>query len=109
MQCGNTPYVVELKESSGNSRGQGFRHAITQAVLYREFIRRTRKVHSWFEKRGLNPVECSAIVAFPEFTNNNEIVNKRLLDQINKVGNAFDVEIVEIKDFTPKNNVRSST
>jgi len=102
MQHGNIPYVVELKESSGNSRGQGFRHAITQAVLYREFIRRTKKVHPWFEKRGIKPVECSAVVAFPEFTNNDEIINEKLLEQLKKVGNAFDVEIVEIRDFSPK-------
>jgi hypothetical protein len=108
MRCENIPYVIELKESSGNSRGQGFRHAITQAVLYREFIQKTEKVHPWFEKRGLKPLECIAVVAFPEFTNDDKTNNKKLLDQLILVGNAFGVEIVEIKDFTPKDCFRTS-
>ena len=108
MRCENIPYVIELKESSGNSRGQGFRHAITQAVLYREFIQKTEKVHSWFEKRGLKPLECKGVVAFPEFTNDDKINNKKLLDQLILVGNAFGVEIVEIKGFTPKDYFRTS-
>ena len=45
MRLGDIPYVVELKESSGTSLGQGYRHAITQAVLDREFVRRAEKVH----------------------------------------------------------------
>ncbi len=94
--------LLNLKNRQAIAVVKAFAMLLLKLFFIENLLEEQEKVHSWFEKRGLNPVECSAIVAFPEFTNNNEIVNKRLLDQINKVGNAFDVEIVEIKDFTPK-------
>jgi hypothetical protein len=99
MRRGDVPYVVELKEPSGFSRGQGYRHAITQAVLYREYVRRTEKVHHWFRQKGLAPDKCRAVVAFPEMTKGDKKINQMLLDQLTLVGNAFGVEIVEIKGF----------
>jgi hypothetical protein len=98
MRLGDIPYVVELKESSGTSLGQGYRHAITQAVLYREFVRSAKKVHPWFLKRGLNPGKCRAVVAFPELLRDHK-KKQMLLMQHAMAGNAFGVEIVEIKGF----------
>jgi len=98
MRCGDVPYVVELKEPSGFSRGQGYRHAITQAVLYREFVRRAEKVQPWFINKGLAPDKCRAIVAFPELPKGDK-KKQMLLNQHMLVGNAFGVEIIEIKGF----------
>jgi len=64
MRLGDTPYVVELKETSGSRLGQYYRHAITQAVLYREFVRRAEKIHSWFINKKLDPYKTRAVVAF---------------------------------------------
>ena len=97
MRFGDIPYVVELKEPSGTSPGQGYRHAITQAVLYREFIRRAEKVHDWLKQKGLDPGKCRAMVAFPELHKDKK--KQMLLRQHEMVGNAFGVEIVEIKGF----------
>lgn len=98
MSHGDIPYVVELKKPSGSSPGQGYRHAITQAVLYREFIRRNEYVHPWFEKKGLKPGQCRAVVAFPTFPKNDP-KKKMLLDHHRAVSKVFGVELVEISDF----------
>lgn len=98
MRHGDIPYVVELKEPSGSSIGQGYRHAITQAVLYREFVRKANAVHPWFINKNLDPAKCKAIVAFPELLKSDK-KKQMLLRQHILVGNAFGVEIVEIKGF----------
>lgn len=94
MRIGDVPYVVELKAES--NRGQGYRHAITQAVLYREFIREAVALHPWFERRGLDPRKCRALVAFPELEGRNRGL---LLNLHSAVGRAFDVGVAEIKGF----------
>jgi len=98
MHLGDVPYVVELKEPSGSRVGQGYRHAITQAVLYREFIRRADTIHHWFTNKGLDPCKCRAIVAFPELPKSHK-KKQMLLRQHETLGKAFGIEIVEIKGF----------
>lgn len=100
MRIGDIPYVVELKEPEGTSIGQGYRHAITQAFLYREFVQRIEieTVRSWFASRGLDHAKCRAVVAFPVL-NRAAKIHSMLLDQLVRVGKAFGVEIVEIEDF----------
>jgi len=100
MRLGNVPWAVELKEPNGSSRGQGYRHAITQAVLYREFIRRAKDVHGWFANKKLNAESCKAAVAFPEMEADG--IQAKLLQQHKKVADAFGVEIVQIST-TPNN------
>jgi hypothetical protein len=97
MRLGHIPYVVELKEPLGSSPGQGYRHAVTQAVLYREFIRRAEKVHPWFIKNELDPSKCLAVVAFPALPKNER--HQMLLGQHKLVGEAFSIEIIEISGF----------
>jgi hypothetical protein len=100
MRSGNIPWAVELKEPKGSSRGQGYRHAITQAVLYREFIRRAKGVHLWFTNQKLNAELCQAAVAFPRMENEDKPAKhlklRKLFQQHKKVADAFGVEIVEI-------------
>jgi hypothetical protein len=92
MRLDRIPYAVELKEPNGSSPGQDYRHAITQVVLYREFIRRSPKLADWFEQKGLEAKLCKAVVAFPKIESQRE----KLLKQHKAVANAFDVEIVEL-------------
>ena len=107
MRLGNVPWAVELKEPSGSSRGQGYRHAITQAVLYREFIRQAKDVHPWFTNQNLDAELCQAAVAFPLMENKDKPAEhqklRKLFQQHKKVADAFGVEIVEI-DTTINNN-----
>lgn len=56
------PWAVELKHHVGGA-GQYYRHAVGQAVLYREFIRRADLLEPWFEKRGMDRGSCEALVA----------------------------------------------
>ncbi len=96
MSIEDIPYIVELKE--GHSPGEYYRHGITQAVLYREFIKRAVKLHLWFKIKGLDPWKCRAAVAFPELAKDNK-KHQRLLDQHKKVAECFDVEIIKIRGF----------
>ena len=62
------PWVVELKTKVHN-RGRPtseYRKAVTQVVLYREYLRNTHNLHFWFEKRNLDPMQFQAAVAFPK-------------------------------------------
>ena len=47
------------------SEGQYYRHAVAQAVLYREFIREATPLHFWFAGFDLAPTECRAAVVVP--------------------------------------------
>ena len=40
LRDGSTPWAIEMKVQGGAGVGQYYRHAVAQAVLYREFIRR---------------------------------------------------------------------
>lgn len=96
MKIEDIPYVVELKE--GHSPGEYYRHGITQAVLYREFIKRAVKLQQWFKKQDLNPEKCRSAVAFPELAKDNK-KHQNLLAQHRRVADCFDVEIIEICGF----------
>ncbi|MCA1792803.1 MAG: hypothetical protein LC660_02840 [Desulfobacteraceae bacterium] len=97
MRDGNIPWAVELKEPTGSSIGQDYRHAVTQAVLYREFIKKASSMHEWFSGLGLTASECRSAVAFPkmEFVNHKQ----KLLRQHQKVAEAFDIRIIEISQW----------
>lgn len=94
MHSGNVPWAVEIKEPKGSRVGQGYRHAITQAVLYREFIKRAKQLHAWFKSQSLDATECQAAVAFPKMDSNQK--QQKLLCQHKKVANAFGVKIIEV-------------
>jgi hypothetical protein len=95
MHREKTPYAVELKEPNGSSVGQNYRHAISQALLYREFIRRTPQLKDWFTQRDLDSEKCRAVVAFPEMDQSNS-KHQRILQHHKAVGSAFGVEVVEL-------------
>ncbi|MEJ2727758.1 MAG: hypothetical protein P8185_04460 [Deltaproteobacteria bacterium] len=97
MHIEETPYVVELKEPAGSSPGQGYRHAITQAVLYREFIKNATELHPWFFEKNIDPLSCQAAVAFPKMQT---IPKHQMLLKYHKdVAKAFGIEVIEIEDF----------
>jgi hypothetical protein len=91
MRKNDVPYAVELKVPSQGG-GEKYRHAISQAVLYREFIRRADQLHPWFEKNGLDAKRCEAVVAFPKMKPN----QKNILSQHRAVADFFRVRIVEL-------------
>ena len=98
MHINEIPYVVELKEPKGSSPGQGYRHAITQAVLYREFVKNAKELHPWFSIKGINPTKCKAAIAFPKLRTIPK--HQMNLKQHKDVAKAFDVEVIEIEGFS---------
>lgn len=103
MHIGDTPWVVELK--AGGSAGQYYRHAITQAVLYRQFIRRAANLHGWFSRRWLQPEQCKAAIAFPTLASpgaRDAARREKLLGQLKTAAAAFDVAVIEIEGFPEK-------
>jgi hypothetical protein len=97
MCIDETPYVIELKAPKNSSSGQYYRHAITQAVLYREFIKTATMLHPWFFDKKLDPLKCKAAIAFPRMEKKPK--QQMLLKQHKDVAKAFGVEVIEIDDF----------
>ena len=54
-------------EGPACSEGQYYRHAVAQAVLYRDFIRKATALHLWFDHYDLDATLCRAAVVVPEF------------------------------------------
>lgn len=96
MRSGEVPWAVELKVPSGG-QGQYYRHAIKQAVLYREFIRSAKQLHPWFERRGLDATRCSAAVVLP-FHGPKAEHNSR---EISWLASLFDVHVATSTEASP--------
>ena len=96
MREGNIPWVVELKYAKGwHGYWRCFRHAISQAVLYREFIRKTPAVRNLLQrKKGLDATACKALVAFPESKSS----DPNQIGQLRELAADFDVEVFK---FSP--------
>ncbi len=84
MKAGDTPYVLELKVNQ-NSQGEYYRHAVTQVVLYREFIRKATSTHGWFTRQGLDATKCEAAVVLPEGT------QEQYLEPVRQLAKAWGV------------------
>ena len=93
MRHKDVPWAVELKVPS-HGGGEKYRYAISQAVLYREFIRRAVQIHPWFDENGMDANKCRALVAFPKM----KASQNKLLAQHRAVGELFEVTVVEIDD-----------
>ena len=48
-----SPWAIEMKVRL--SEGQYYRHAVAQAVLYRDFIRKATALHPWFDTTSSTP------------------------------------------------------
>jgi hypothetical protein len=96
MQADGVPWVVELKVPEGGGQGQYFRHAVGQAVLYREFIRRAVGLHPWFRERDLEPSRCQAAVAFP--LRGSETQRETALNQVRYLAELFNIHVVVLSD-----------
>ncbi|MGJ9423866.1 hypothetical protein [Aeromicrobium sp. CF3.5] len=100
LRDGSIPWAVEMKVEGGAGVGQYYRHAVAQAVLYREFIRQAHPLHEWFEDRGLDAAQCRAAVVVPQMTNPKQA---RWRDHVVRLCEAFAVEFIEVD---PKHALR---
>ena len=94
MKDGKTPWVVELKVDTGG-QGQYYRHAITQAVLYREFLLQATDMHDWFRSLKVDPIEFRAAVVFPKLKGSDKH-RDRLLGQLSETAECFGVDVGEL-------------
>ncbi len=98
----STPWAIEMKVQGGAGVGQYYRHAVAQAVLYREFIRRASPLHDpWFTVRGLDATACEAAVVVPQMTNPKQA---QWRDRVVRLCEVFGVAFVEV---APCHAVRS--
>lgn len=93
LRDGSTPWAIEMKVQGGGGVGQYYRHAVAQAVLYREFIRQATPLHPWFDTRGLEAPKCEAAVVVPRMTNPRHAQSR---DRVARLCEAFAVEFVEV-------------
>jgi hypothetical protein len=85
-----TPWAIEMKVEGGGGIGQYYRHAVAQAVLYREFIRRATPLHFWFSNRDLDAARCQAAVVVPR------ISQPAWAARLRRLCEAFGVRLVEV-------------
>jgi hypothetical protein len=88
LREGEVPWAIEMKVNRGE--GQYYRHAVAQAVLYREFIRQATSLHFWFEKFGLDATRCRAAVVVPT------IGSPVFGDRLRALCDLFDVALVTV-------------
>jgi hypothetical protein len=92
-----TPWAIELKvDIGGGGTGIGgyYRHAVSQAVLYCEFIRAATPLHAWFQDQDLDADKCRAAVAVPDLTSGNARRDHRA--DLQGICKLFDVELIEV-------------
>jgi hypothetical protein len=94
LHDGDVPWCVELKVATGG-QGEYYRHALTQAVLYREFIRSAVPLHSWFMGLGpgLDASRCEAAIAFPRMVGRAADARTK---QLRATARACGVTVIEI-------------
>ncbi len=99
MKDGTTPWVVELKVDTGG-QGQYYRHAITQAVLYREFLLQATDMQGWFRSLEVDPNEFRAAVVFPKLKGS-DAHRGRLFGQLRETAACFGVDVAELLEDWP--------
>lgn len=103
LRDGSTPWALEIKVDGGAGPGQYYRHAVHQAVLYRQFIRTASPLKDWFDRYELNQAACRAAVVVPDFTP----AQVQWEDRLTKVCDAFDVDLIRVpRHFAGLHDVR---
>ncbi len=94
LRSGSTPWTLEIKTSGSAGVASYYRHAVTQAVLYREFIQRATHLAPWFEQFDLDQTACRAAVVVPELSEQSRVWKDRLA----RMRAVFDVELVTVPE-----------
>ena len=86
------PWAVELKDQdAGGGHGAYLRHGITQAVLYRHYIRTAPALDDWFSNLGLDQSRCQAALAFPTAAS----AAAKSVEKHRDLARRWDVEVME--------------
>ena len=92
LRDGATPWAIEMKVAGSAGVGQYYRHAIAQAVLYREFIKRATPLHWWFDAKNLTAGHCKGAVVVPKLTGANAVWRAGL----QQLCRTFDIDLIEV-------------
>jgi len=92
LRDGGTPWAIEMKVADSAGVGQYYRHAIAQAVLYREFIKRATPLHWWFDAKNLTAGHCKGAVVVPKLTGANAVWR----DGLQRLCRTFDIDLIEV-------------
>ncbi len=79
-----------MKVEGSGGVGQYDRHALGQAVLYRQFIRQARALHFWFDDQGLDATGCKAAVVVPD------LAQRSWAQRLSRLCTFFDVDFIEV-------------
>jgi hypothetical protein len=90
LRDGDVPWAIEMKVEGPAGVGSYYRHAVAQAVLYREFIRRAEPLHFWFDDLGLDATQCRAAVVVPG------IKQSKWRSRLAQLCDAFGISLVEV-------------
>jgi hypothetical protein len=98
MAQGTTPWILELKvPAAAGGYGAYLRKAISQAVLYRHFIRTAEPMHPWLRAGGLDPTTAKAAIVYPEVLDDNVAAKIRpRLHRHTKVAEELDVAVLDV-------------
>ncbi len=104
MRIGSTPWAVEVKVNTSSGPGSYYSHGITQAVLYREFIREAAGAKGtpffeWFAKRkGLKPADCQGMLVIEPMRTRQggpHPEQQRRTDELRETARCFGIELRE--------------
>ena len=92
LRDGRTPWAVEIKvERPKLGVKNYYRQAISQAILYRQFIRTAEPIRPWFERHKLDQETCRAAVVVPELA-----IPAASSEDLRRLCKVFDVELIEV-------------
>ena len=100
MRTGSSPWAVEVKVNTSSGPGSYYSHGITQAVLYREFIREAgggvgSPFFDWFAQKNLRAGHCRGMLVVEPIQARGGGTDKRRTRELQKTAQAFGVEVVE--------------
>ena len=92
LRDGATPWAIEMKVAGSAGVGQYYRHAIAQAVLYREFIKQATPLHWWFDAKNLTAAHCKGAIVVPKLTGPNAVWR----DRLQRLCRTFGIDLIEV-------------
>lgn len=97
MKHGRTPWAVEMKvAAAGGGYGRYLRQGLTQAVLYRHFLRSAYQYDAWLDSLGMDRRRCRAALLYPQPTASVAPIVAARLGALDLLCRDFDVTPIRV-------------
>lgn len=96
LRDGRRPWAVEMKVASGSGYGRYLRQGLTQAVLYRHFIRTATQLRPWFDMLDMDAALCESAVLLPTPPSNKAAKVGVQLASLEELAAAFRVPLLTV-------------